>query len=203
MLTVLRVSDHPAATWACSAGPWLRAHGATWRTRRAVLAPNAAWIAALKARALAARLPILGVEWLTPGRFRANALRQAARRGAATWPCARICISSWNWRPRSARTICWPAPLAPSPRRFRNCSMPSGNPPAGTPAILPDPAARELAAAARAKLRAQAGWITSTAAATDRVLREATANNNLPAARREFARRGISAQADWAYAPAA
>src|ERR1700690_4183177 len=75
MLTRLRVADHPAAIWGQAAGPWLRAHGTRWQEKRVVLAPNAAWIAALKERAVAEKIPVLGIDWLTPGHLRTRLLR--------------------------------------------------------------------------------------------------------------------------------
>ena len=67
MLTRLRIADHPEAIWQQAAGPWLREHGRRWQENRVVLAPNAAWIAALKARAVEEKLPVLGIHWLTAG----------------------------------------------------------------------------------------------------------------------------------------
>ena len=176
MLASLRVSDHPAATWAGAAGPWLRAHGANWRKRRAVLAPNAAWIAALKAGALSASLPILGVEWLTPGRFRADALH------ALPGPARRVALREDLHLLLELAAARLPGnPLArafgPDPAPFQELLDTLEG--AGWDAnVLPDPAARELAAAA-AKLRAQAGWLTSAAA--DRILCDSAENKILPA----------------------
>ncbi|HTB64077.1 MAG TPA: PD-(D/E)XK nuclease family protein, partial [Opitutales bacterium] len=175
MLTCLQISNHPAAAWAGAAEPWLRANGANWRERRAVLAPNAAWIAALKAGAVSAELPILGVEWLTPGRLRTNAL------GTLPGPLRRVAL-----REDLHLLLELAAARLPDNLLARAYGSDSASfqelldalEGAGWDAgVLPDAAARELAGVA-AQLRTKAGWLTSASA--DKLLREAAVKNALP-----------------------
>ncbi len=175
MLTVLRVSDHPAAVWAGAAEPWLRVHGGNWRERRVVLAPNAAWISALKAKALGAGLPILGIAWLTPGRFRAEALHALpgqARRVALREDLHLLLELAAAQLPKNPLARAFgpdPAPFQELLDTLEGAGWEAG--------VLPDGDAREVAAAA-AQLRAKAGWMTTAAA--DRELREAAANHKMP-----------------------
>jgi hypothetical protein len=175
MLTALRISDHPAATWAGAAGPWLRAHGANWRERRVVLAPNAAWIAALKGWAVAAGIPVLGVNWLTPGRWRALALRAlpgAARQVALREDLHLLLELAAAELPDNLLARAY----GPDPAPFQEL-LDELDAAGWDDEVFHDFAARELAAAA-ARRRAQAGWLT--VAAADRALRDAAANNTLP-----------------------
>jgi len=191
MSVCLRVSPHPAAVWVESAGPWLRAHGADWREKRAVLAPNAAWIAALKGAAIEERLPILGVEWYTPGRWRALAM------GTLPGPARRIALredlhlllelaaNSLPDNPLARAYGVDPAPFQELLDALENAGWNAD--------VLPDPAARELAWTA-AKLRMQAGRLTSAAA--DGVLNQAAAAGTLPLLGRRLLVVGFSPR-DW------
>jgi len=166
-LNRLSVADHPAALWANVVEPWLRAHGAAWRERPAILTPNTAWAAALKAQAVAANLPALGVAWFTPGRWRAQALR------AGNLPLKVALREDLHLLVELAAAQLPGNPLAraygPDPAPFQALlDTLDGAGWSGTE--LADPAARELAAAVIA-LRKQAGWVT--AAEADRALREA------------------------------
>jgi len=169
-LTRLCVADHPAAVWAEAVEPWLRLRGTRWRERRAVLVPNAAWAAALKAQAVEHGLPAIGVAWFTPGKFRTYAL------GARSGPAMRVAL-----REDLHLLVEWAAaqlPDNPLARAYGADAAPfqallDALDGAGWGAeVLPDAAARELAAAA-VELRARAGWVT--AAAADRALRDTVA----------------------------
>jgi hypothetical protein len=175
MLSALRVSDHPAATWASAAEPWLRAHAANWRARRVVLAPNAAWIAALKAGAVAAGIPILGVSWLTPGRWRTQALR------ALPGPARQVALREDLHLLLELAAADLPENLlarayGPDPAPFQEL-LDQLDEAGWDGEVFPDAAARELAAAA-ARWRAQTGWLT--AAAADRALHATLANQGFP-----------------------
>ncbi len=175
MLARLCASSHPAAAWAEGVEPWLRAHGAAWRETRVVLAPNAVWLAALKAGAVAAGLPILGLQWHTPGRWRTQAL--------AALPGPRCQVALREDLHLLLELAAQGLPANPLARAY------GGDPAlfqelldtlegAGWDAeVLPDAPARELARAA-AQLRAQTGWLT--AAAADQKLRAAAAAGTLP-----------------------
>jgi hypothetical protein len=169
-LTRLCVADHPAAVWAEAVEPWLRLRGTCWRERRAVLVPNAAWAAALKAQAVEHGLPTIGVTWFTPGKFRTYAL------GARSGPALRVAL-----REDLHLLVEWAAaqlPDNPLARAYGGDAaafqtLLDALDGAGWGAeVLPDAAARELAVAA-VELRARAGWVT--AAAADRALRDAVA----------------------------
>jgi hypothetical protein len=195
MLSALRVSDHPAATWANAAEPWLRANGAAWRERRAVLAPNAAWIAALKAGAITAGLPILGVNWLTPGRWRALALR------ALPGPARQVALREDLHLLLELAAAGLPDNLlarayGPDPAPFQEL-LDALDGSGWDGEVFTDAAARELAAAA-ARMRAQVGWLTTAAA--DRALRDAAANGSLPRLGEKLLAVGFS-PADWALRP--
>ncbi len=171
----LRVSSHPAAAWAEVVEPWLRAEGAQWRERRAVLAPNAVWLAALKGGAVAAGLPVFGVEWHTPGRWRAQALAALpgpARRVALREDLHLLLELAAANLPNNPLARAYAADAAPFQEWLDALENAGWNADA-----LPDAHARELAHAAE-KLRAQAGVLT--AAAADRILREAAAAKTLP-----------------------
>lgn len=174
-LVRLCVANHPAAAWEESVEPWLCAHGVNWRERRAVLVPNSTWAAALKAQAVAARRPAIGVAWFTPGKWRAEALR--ARPG----PAARVALrEDLHLLLELAAAQLPDNPLAraygvdPAPFQELLDALDGAG---WSHEVFSDPAARELAANA-VKLRAEAGWMT--AAEADRVLREAAAATDLP-----------------------
>jgi len=167
-LTRLCVADHPAAVWAEAVEPWLRARGAQWRERRAVLAPNAGWAAALKAQAVERGLPVIGVKWLTPGKFRALAL------GALPGPARRVALRE---------DLHLLIELAAAGLPDNAVARASGADPAGFQELLDmldgagwdgealaNAEARALAAEA-VKLRERAGWVSAVAA--DRALRDA------------------------------
>jgi hypothetical protein len=175
MLTALRVSDHTTATWAGAAEPWLRAHGAKWRERRVVLAPNAAWLAALKAGAVRAGLPILGVSWLTPGRWRTLALRElpgVAPKLALREDLHLLLELAAAELPENLLARAYGPDAAPFQELLDDLDA------AGWDGeVFSDAAARELAAVA-ARWRARAGWITTAEA--DRKLGAAVLSKKLP-----------------------
>ncbi|MGA2051975.1 MAG: PD-(D/E)XK nuclease family protein [Opitutales bacterium] len=171
-LRCLRVADHPAAVWAETAEPWLRARGAQWRERRAVLVPNAAWAAALKAQAVEHGLPVIGVNWFTPGKFRAQALR------LLPGPSTRIALRedlhllielAAAGLPENPLARAYGTDAAPFQELLDALEGAGWN-----AEVLPDVAARELAEAA-AQLRRRAGWLT--AAEADRALQTAVAKD--------------------------
>lgn len=175
MLTRLRIADHPEAIWQQAAGPWLREHGRRWQENRVVLAPNAAWIAALKARAVEEKLPVLGIHWLTAGHLRARLLR------ALPGPALRVALrEDLHLLLEMAAAELPDNPLArafgPDPAPFQEVLDALEG--AGWNAqALTDPHARELAVATE-QLRAQTGW--STTAAADQKLSVAGAAGTLP-----------------------
>ena len=167
-LTRLCVADHPAAVWAEAVEPWLRARGAQWREQRAVLAPNAAWAAALKAQAVERELPVIGVKWLTPGKFRSLALGMLpgpARRVALREDLHLLIELAAAGLPENAVARAYGA----DPAAFQELLDTLDG--AGWDGdALVNAEARALAAAA-VKLRERAGWMS--AAAADRALRDA------------------------------
>lgn len=194
MLTRLCVSSHPAAAWAEVVEPWLRAHGDHWRDKRAVLAPNATWLAALKAGAVNANLPVLGIEWCTPGRWRTQALNvlPGAKPHVALREDLHLLLEL------AAESL--PAnPLARAygadPALFQELldTLESAG---WDGAVLSDRHARELAQAS-AKLRAHTGWLT--AAAADRILRESAMAGTLPRVGKNLLIVGFG-PGDWAQA---
>jgi hypothetical protein len=169
----LRVADHPAAVWAEAVEPWLRARGKQWRERRAVLVPNAAWAAALKAQAVENGLPIIGVNWFTPGKFRAQALRMRAGspvRVALREDLHLLIELAAAGLPENPLARAYGADAAP----FQEL-LDALDGVGWSAEVLPDAAARELAAAA-GNLRKKAGWLT--AAEADRSLLAAVAGDS-------------------------
>jgi hypothetical protein len=174
-LVRLCVTDHPAALWKEVAGPWLRTHGTAWREIRAVLTPNAAWAAALKGQVVASGLSAMGVAWLTPGRWRALALKQSPG------PPLRIALrEDLHLLLETAAAQLPENPLARAygtdPAPFQ--SLLDALDGAGwNSEVFADPAAQALAVGAAA-LRQQAGWVTTAEA--DRLLREAIIRGSMP-----------------------
>ncbi len=195
MLARLRVSDHPAAVWESAVGPWLRIHGARWQESRAVLAPNATWIAALKARAVEEKIPVLGIDWLTPGHLRTQLLR------ALPGPARRVALrEDLHLLLEIAAARLPDNPLArafgPDPALFQELLDTLES--AGWNAqALPDASARELATTA-AQLRELTHWCT--AAAADQQLRTAAAAGTLPVLGTQLLAVGFG-PGDWAWRP--
>jgi hypothetical protein len=174
-LTRLYVADHPAAVWAEVVEPWLRTRGTQWRERRAILVPNAAWAAALKGQAVEQRLPAIGVKWLTPGRFRVQAL--AAHGGTPLRVPLRedlhlLLELAAAKLPENLLARAYGA----EPAAFQ-ALLDTLDGAGWGPEVLESAEARELAAAAE-NLRQRADW--TTAAAADRTLRELTAQGGGP-----------------------
>ncbi len=195
MLSALRISDHPAATWTCAAEPWLRTHGPAWRERRTVLAPNAAWIAALKAGAVAAGIPVLGINWLTPGCWRAQALcalPDSARQVALREDLHLLLELAAAALPDNLLARAY----GPDPAPFQEL-LDALDGAGWDGEVFADATARELAASV-AHARAQAGWLTTAAA--DRAFRAAAANGTLPRLGEKLLAVGFS-PGDWALHP--
>ncbi len=194
-LARLCVTDHPAALWAGVAAPWLHAHGQAWREARAILTPNTAWAAALKAQAVEAGLAVMGVAWFTPGRWRAEALRHLPG------PAPRIALREDLHLLLEAAAARLPGnPLARAygtdPAPFQ--SLLDALDGAGwSGEALADPAARELAAAVTV-LRKQAGWVT--AAEADRLLHAAVRAGQGPSLGSRMLVAGFG-PGDWALRP--
>ncbi len=160
MLVRLCISDHPAAVWDQVAEPWLREHGARWQEKRAVLAPNAEWIAALKARAVEKKIPILGIDWVTPGHLRQRMLHSLKSAGRVALRedlhlLLEIAAAGLPDNPLARAFGPDPAPLQELLDTLESAGW--------SATALPNTAARELAQAV-AELRQKTGGSTSAAA---------------------------------------